>query len=138
MSRFNGWKGYNIENLMNKKSEEAKPKKKKAIPDYPQMIVDELERLGILGVVKEYRFLKDRRFKFDGAIPEHKIAFEFEGGIYSKFSRHTQGKGYATDCKKYNLAVMHGWKLLRYTTADLKNKRWAEESAKEISTLIEG
>jgi len=62
----------------------------------------------------EYRFHKVRRFRFDIAIPQHRIAIEYEG-IVSNKSRHTSLKGYSNDCEKYNLAVKEGWRVLRYT-----------------------
>jgi very-short-patch-repair endonuclease len=108
----------------------------KKIFDYPGRIFNALKVLKI-AAVREYRFLHDRRFKFDIAIPEKKICIEFEGGIYSK-GRHTRGKGFARDAKKYNLAVIHGWKLLRCTTADVKEFNWEFRAADEIKKLIEG
>lgn len=63
---------------------------------------------------KEHRFDKVRRFRFDIAILEHKVAVEYEG-IFKGKSRHTTIKGYTTDCEKYNLATVNGWRVLRYT-----------------------
>ncbi len=62
----------------------------------------------------EYRFLPDRKWRFDFAYPEKKIAVEIEGGVYSG-GRHTRGSGFTEDTRKYNRAVMEGWKVLRYT-----------------------
>jgi very-short-patch-repair endonuclease len=69
---------------------------------------------------REYRFIPPRRFRFDLAWVEYKIAVELEGGVYSG-GRHTRGKGFETDCEKYNLATLHGWDVLRYTSNMLKN-----------------
>lgn len=63
---------------------------------------------------QEYRFAPPRRFRFDFAWPDHKLAVEVEGGTWGK-SRHTTGKGYGKDCEKYNLAVLMGWRVLRFT-----------------------
>lgn len=63
---------------------------------------------------KEYRFHPERKFRFDFAIPQYKIAIEYEG-IFAYKSRHTTVTGYSTDTEKYNLAVIAGWKVLRYT-----------------------
>lgn len=70
--------------------------------------------------VRELRFIPPRRFKFDLAWPDQKVAVELEGGVYSG-GRHTRGKGFETDCEKYNLAILNGWYVLRYTTNMLKN-----------------
>lgn len=66
----------------------------------------------------EFRFSK-RRFKFDFAIPHRKIAVEYEG-LMSEKSGHTTVKGYTSNCRKYNLAALHGWKVLRYTALNYK------------------
>lgn len=72
-----------------------------------------------LEIVPQYKFLKDRQFKFDFAIPNLKLAFEYEGGIWTK-GRHTTGAGYSRDTEKYNLAVFDNWKIFRFTVEDLK------------------
>lgn len=65
--------------------------------------------------VREYKFLKKRRFRFDYAFPLVRVAVELEGGTFSG-GRHVRGKGYASDCEKYNLATLAGWKVLRFTS----------------------
>ena len=67
-----------------------------------------------LDPVQEYRFHPVRRWRFDFAFPEEKIAVEIEGGTFSK-SRHTTGIGYEKDCEKYNAATLNGWKVFRFT-----------------------
>jgi very-short-patch-repair endonuclease len=147
MSRFSGWTAAAVEKLgkipqgnndssyvKNYVPELCKKYVKKESPDYCGRIVSALQVLKIPSV-REYKFLHDRRFKFDIAIPEHKIAIEFEGGIF-KQGRHTRGAGYSSDAKKYNLAVMHGWKLLRYTTDRTNKLNWEFEIADEVRKLI--
>jgi hypothetical protein len=129
MSRFSGWTEQSVSRIVNK---EIAPKKRET-KDYVTPIVNALRIMGVEPVT-EYKFLIDRRFRFDIAIPENKIAVEFEGGIYSK-GRHTRGKGYSNDAKKYNLAVMAGWKLLRFTSEDAKKVNWEFEIAKQIYDL---
>ena len=65
------------------------------------------------GLEKEYRFSK-RRFRFDFAIPELKIAIEYDG-LNSKKSGHTTLVGFTSDTEKINLAISMGWKVLRFT-----------------------
>lgn len=64
---------------------------------------------------QEYKFSDVRKFRFDWAVPEAKLAFEYEG-IFSEKSRHTTATGYAKDTEKYNLAQLEGWTVLRYTS----------------------
>jgi len=53
--------------------------------------------------------------RFDFAWPEIKLAVEVEGGTFSQ-GRHSRGAGYAKDVKKYNLATLDGWLIIRVTT----------------------
>jgi len=73
-----------------------------------------------LGVecVKEYKFHPERRWRFDYAIPEHKIALEVEGGVWTQ-GRHTRPQGFLGDVEKYNTATLMGWRVFRTTPTDL-------------------
>lgn len=64
--------------------------------------------------VKEYRFHPKRKWRFDYALPDHKIAIEVEGGVWSG-GRHTSPKGFLGDIEKYNCAALMGWRLFRVT-----------------------
>ncbi len=68
--------------------------------------------------VKELRFHPQRMWRFDYAIPSHKIALEVEGGVFTN-GRHTRPKGFLGDMKKYNTATMMGWRVVRTTPKDL-------------------
>ena len=72
------------------------------------------------GVQAEYRFHPERKWRFDYAWPERKIALEIEGGIWKK-GRHVRGKGYENDCEKYSEAVVLGWRIIRATPGMCKN-----------------
>jgi very-short-patch-repair endonuclease len=64
-------------------------------------------------VVTEYRFAHPRRWRFDIAIPNERIAIELEGGVFTG-GRHTRGTGYLNDMEKYNAATALGWRVLRF------------------------
>lgn len=68
--------------------------------------------------VKEHRFHPVRKWRFDYAIPEHKIALEVEGGVWTA-GRHTRPQGFLGDIEKYNTATLMGWKVLRTTPDEL-------------------
>ncbi len=146
MSRFSGWNMAAIERLQgkhfviteqnySKDIPDGKPKVKISYDAMSNKIANALRSLGI-DCRTEYKFLHDRRFRIDVAIVKDKIAIEFEGGIYSG-GAHTRGKGYAKDCKKYNLLMMHGWKLLRYSTADTKKDNWEFGVALDVKKLLQ-
>ena len=71
---------------------------------------------------KEYRFHPVRRWRFDFAWPEFKVALEAEGGTWSSKgkSRHTTAKGFHDDCEKYNEATLLGWHVYRFTSTMIK------------------
>ena len=79
-------------------------------------------------IIKEYQFLKDRKFRFDYAIPKWQVAVEIEGGVYVR-GAHTRPTRYISDCEKYNLAQLNGWIVIRYAdekqmmnlVSDIKN-----------------
>ena len=69
--------------------------------------------------VRELRFDAVRRWRFDLAWPQKKIAVEVEGGVFTK-GRHVRGAGYEADAVKYNQAQLQGWKVFRYSTGQVK------------------
>lgn len=70
--------------------------------------------------VRELVFAKPRRFRFDFAWPDRKLAVEVDGGTWSS-GRHTRGAGYRADVDKHNLAVANGWRVLRFTAEHVNN-----------------
>ncbi len=79
----------------------------------------------------EYRFAghvlhpltgKPRRWRFDFAWPNYRVAVEAEGGTWVR-GAHVRGGKYSKDCRKYNRAALEGWLLLRWT-ADLIRNEW--------------
>lgn len=81
---------------------------------------------------REYRFCPDRRWRFDFAWPEQKVALEVQGGQWVK-GRHVRGKGFERDCEKFSAAAILGWRVLPVTT-DMVNDgralRWLEQALK--------
>jgi very-short-patch-repair endonuclease len=82
---------------------------------FPKLCVS----FGLPEPISEHKFLENRKFRFDFAWIDCKLAVEIEGGVWSN-GRHTRGVGYVKDMEKYNLAVKNGWKVLRFTPQDLK------------------
>lgn len=70
--------------------------------------------------VKELKFDEVRKFRFDWAIEEYKIAVEYNGLAF-KNAKNTTGKsghqtieGVTRDSIKANLAICQGWRILVY------------------------
>jgi very-short-patch-repair endonuclease len=68
---------------------------------------------------REFRFVSDRRWRFDFAWPDLKLAVEVEGAVWTN-GRHTRGSGYVKDMEKYNRAAVLGWRVLRFSTEQVK------------------
>jgi len=77
-----------------------------------------LRSVGLPAPVREYRFHAVRRWRFDYAWLEHKVALEVEGGVWTG-GRHTRGAGFLADIEKYNAAVVAGWRVVRVTPSKL-------------------
>jgi very-short-patch-repair endonuclease len=69
---------------------------------------------------REYRFDQTRRWRFDFAFPEKRLAIEIDGGIHTG-GRHVRARGFCDDLAKLNSAVMQGWKVLRFVPSWVKN-----------------
>lgn len=124
------WTEKDLEKLKSKGlkvQEQIKPKKKIKIEKVSiekqtiQLILEQFKNQNLIkDFVTELKFDEVRKFRFDWAIPDMKLAIEYEG-IFSKKSRHTTVSGYSTDVEKYNLATTQGWSILRYTAANYLN-----------------
>lgn len=64
--------------------------------------------------IAEWQFHKTRKWKFDLAWPERRVALEQEGGVWIR-GRHNRGGGMIADMEKYNAAALLGWRVFRFT-----------------------
>jgi very-short-patch-repair endonuclease len=99
------------------------PPRQKAYEDHPdgtpleRAFITEWYRLkddGLPDPVREYRFDENRKWRFDFAWPEQKVACECEGRGHQKENRYTG------DLEKYNKAAL-SWTVLRCTSAMLRD-----------------
>lgn len=85
------------------------------------LLIIKTEKLDI-GMVREFRFHPIRKWRFDFAWPEQKIAVEVQGGIWlGKSGAHTSGKGRTRDIEKSNMAAKMGWRMLQIAPEHIKN-----------------
>ncbi|MDA3321011.1 DUF559 domain-containing protein [Acinetobacter baumannii] len=82
---------------------------------------------------QEYKFHPTRKWRADFLITGTKILVEVEGGIWSG-GRHTRGKGYLGDMEKYNEAAAMGYKVLRFSTEQVKSGL----AIQQIENLVRG
>ncbi len=92
--------------------------KKKSIHTAPDMFLMFLQHeLKWLQIIKEHQFHPIRKWRFDYAIVELKIAVEVDGAVWVG-GRHNRASGYIADMEKLNTAASMGWLVLRITTDD--------------------
>jgi very-short-patch-repair endonuclease len=70
---------------------------------------------------REYRFC-ERKWRFDFAWPEVRIAVEIEGGINEGKRRgyHMRKEGFLKDAAKYNRASILGWRVFRLAPSQIQ------------------
>ncbi|WP_368173212.1 hypothetical protein [Aeromonas sp. R2-1] len=68
----------------------------------------------------ELLFHPKRKWRFDYAWEEQKLALEIHGGIHSG-GRHTRGRGFVEDRTKMNEATLLGWTVLEVTPEHIKS-----------------
>lgn len=85
-------------------------------------------------VVKEYKFHPTRKWRYDYAVPEYKIALEVEGGVWTK-GRHTRPQGFLGDIEKYNAGTLLGWRIFRVTPDELYSNKTLNLLKQAISAL---
>ena len=83
---------------------------------------------------REHRFAPPRRWRFDFAWPALMVAAEAEGGTWVD-GRHTTGSGFRADCEKYNAAVELGWRVLRFTGAEIEDGSAVLQLGRVLTTV---
>lgn len=111
-----GWKDNTKDKTPDKRTDNTPPRGAHRLRD----ILAHLDANGIT-YETEYKFHPSRRFRFDIAFPEKKIAIEYEGLVATgRKGGHQTKAGYTANCTKYNLATSLGWRVYRYTSRNYK------------------
>jgi len=70
----------------------------------------------------EYRFHPLRRWRFDLAWPQHRVAVEIDGfGRRGTPGRHQRPRGYTDDCEKLAEAACLDWRVIRVTPRQVRS-----------------
>ena len=90
-----------------------------------------------LGVecVREYKFHPVRKWRFDYAIPQYKIAIEIDGGVWN-YGRHNRAAGYMADMEKFNAAAQMGWLVLKFTPQQQYTTATFQMIRRTVETVI--
>jgi very-short-patch-repair endonuclease len=104
----------------------------------PAIVTAYFVGLGLPPFVREHVFDSrgGRKWRFDFAFLEHRIALEAEGGIWIG-GGHSRGSGVVKDVEKYNCATLLGWRVLRCQPKDLCTVETVE-MIKQMIAYIEG
>jgi hypothetical protein len=76
--------------------------------------------LGLSQPVPEYRFAPPRRWRFDYAWVEEKVALEVQGGLFVQ-GRHSRGAALLKEHEKLNTAAALGWRVMYCTPKQLRD-----------------
>ena len=89
---------------------------------YETLLMTQLHWAGIETPTRELKFAADigRRWRFDFAWPDQKIAVECEGGGWNQ-GRHVRGAGFLKDLEKYAEASLRGWTVIRVAPSHIED-----------------
>lgn len=82
---------------------------------------------------REAQLVPGRAYRCDFVWRDARLIVECEGGTHSQ-GRHTRGKGFEEDCRKYAQLTLLGWRVIRVTGAHIKSG----EALKWIEWGLEG
>lgn len=90
--------------------------------DFPGTLMFQCRAAGLPMPDREVVFAPGRRWRFDLAWPDRRLAVEVDGGTWVG-GRHTSGAGFEADCEKLNEALCLGWAVLRVTPRHVDDGR---------------
>lgn len=74
-------------------------------------LIEQLAKHGVTGLVRQHRFHEGRRWAFDLASLEWKLAIEIQG-VDHRRRGHQSVKGFKNDCQKFSAAFGMGWTVV--------------------------
>ncbi len=84
-----------------------------------KILLAEIKAAGLPAPELEFKFHPTRKFRFDLAWPIDMVALEIHGAVWAQ-GRHTRGGGFESDREKVNTATLLGWRVLEYSTGQIK------------------
>lgn len=114
----------------------AKRESQKVRRDYKQAFLSQLQIAGVEVPVPEFAFAApERRWRFDFAYLDLKIAIEYQGGVFFQGAHtgHTSTKGITKDFEKFTEASLRGWMLILIDAGSVRSGKaleWVERAIK--------
>lgn len=92
-------------------SKPLKPRSRARI-DYVEKLVFQIRAFRHPAPQREVLFHPTRKWRFDLAWPDWKVAVEYQGGIFSRQASHSSVAHIMRDQEKANEAQLYGWTLI--------------------------
>lgn len=97
--------------------------------DLHALLLTQIRALKLTEPEMEIMFAQPRRWRFDMAWPERKLAVEIQGGLYMQ-GRHNRGAAMEQEYEKLNAATKLGWRVLLFGPAMIR-------SGQAVGTIVE-
>jgi len=91
-----------------------------------KVVIQVWKHSGLPLATSELQFDPERRWRFDFAFPDSKIAVEVQGGIWTK-GRHTRGAALKAEWEKLNTAAIMGWRILYCEPSEVCSKGFIDQ-----------
>lgn len=92
-------------------------------PRGQQVFINLCRTLGLPDPEFEHRFSVSRKWRFDIAWPEKKVAIEVQGGLFTG-GRHVRGAALLREYEKLNHACAAGWAVFLFTPQQIESGEW--------------
>lgn len=84
-------------------------------------------------IVPQYRLVQERLWKYDFAFPSQKLLIEIQGmGRGGSRGGHQTAQGMRNDCDKHNTAVLLGWRILTFSSANTNVEEWVYQTCQAL------
>jgi len=95
-------------------------KKRRPPTDWPAVLVQQCTFVRLPIPVREHRFHPTRRWRFDLAWLENRLAVEVDGGLFIA-GRHARGAGMEAEIERGAEAMLLGWRVLRVSPRHVRD-----------------
>lgn len=102
--------------------------------DYVGVLLGQLDAAGLPAPKREVPFpglCGTRKWRFDLAWPNARVAVEYQGGVFHRAASHSSIGGLLRDYEKFTEASISGWTLILVTARDVRSGRaaaWIERA----------
>jgi very-short-patch-repair endonuclease len=109
-----------------------------------ELFARQCEQRALPAFEREFVFANSigRRWRFDFAWPQYRLALEIEGLVVMRIGgqlickgRHASIGGFKDDCEKYAWATVLGWRVMRFETSQVKDKTAIDMAVRALATL---